>query len=198
MKPGRQAVPFAFDGREMFEGGHGGPYTLSRIRLSEEGNEGQLALLDELRDAYRTKSYGLYSFQRDVHRILRVAGIQGLNRGPNCKFGALAVDVEVELDKRENIQADGWLEAPGVSGIHASTVATYPPGRQNIRLVFPGGCVHELGGKSGYRLRGFILQGQWLNGPEKDLDMPFIDVDQYAGPHELRRPDGMILSQCGQ
>jgi hypothetical protein len=196
MASGRHAISFSFDGREVFQGGHRGPFTLSRIRLSEEGPEGQIAPLDELRDAYRTKAYDLYAFQRDPHRILGVAGVQGLNRGQDGKYGALAVDVQVELDRQEYIQSDGWLEAPGASGIHASTVAVYAAGRQRIRLVFPGGCVHDLGAQGGYRLRGFILYGQWMYGPEQDLDLPFIDVQQYAGPHELRRPDGMILSQC--
>jgi hypothetical protein len=197
LTPGRQAISFAFDGREMFEGGHGGPYTLSRIRLSEGDDQGRIALLDELRNAYRTKAYDRYAFQRDPHRILGIAGVHGLQQGPDGKFGVLAVDVDVELDREEHIQSDGWLEAPGASGIHASALAVYPPGRQKIRLVFPGGCVHELGGHGGYRLRGFILIGQWMNGPERDLDLPFIDVQQYAGPHQLRRPDGLILSECG-
>jgi len=198
--PGRHAIPFEFDGREIFTGGHSGPYVLSKVQLSEEDEQGSIALLDELKNAYRTKRYDVYAFQRDPHRVIRVVGVHGLNQGPDGRFGALAVDIEIELDRQEYLQCQAWME--DVAGAHeyainASTVATYPPGRQVVRMVFPGGCVQELGGDGHYRLRQFDLMGQWMNGPEQDLDLPVIDPDQYGGPHELRRPDGMVLSRCG-
>ncbi|HEV8481729.1 MAG TPA: choice-of-anchor X domain-containing protein [Candidatus Eisenbacteria bacterium] len=65
LAPGKHAIPFEFDGEEIFEAGHRGPYTISDIRLSEEDDEGQIALLDQLRNAYRTQAYGLNAFQRD-------------------------------------------------------------------------------------------------------------------------------------
>ncbi len=94
---GPTTVTLAFDGEEIFASRVNGPYTLSSISLTEEGDIELLPVASKT-DAFRTAAYDYHQFQHAPILLTGVGSSTGIDSNGNGLYDLLKVDVGVEVD----------------------------------------------------------------------------------------------------
>ena len=95
--PGISVVQLSFDGKDIFQKGLDGPYTLSVIRLAEETADGDALPLAELKDAYSTSAYSYRNFERAAIFIPGTGSDTGIDTNGNGQFDTLEVRLDVDM-----------------------------------------------------------------------------------------------------
>jgi len=156
---GPATVTLSFDGEEIFGGRVNGPYTLSAVRLAEEGNL-QLLPVDAKTNAFQTASYDYHQFQHAPILLNGGGSAVGIDTNGNGLFDLLRVDIGVDVDVAGFYQWSGSLvDGHGNEIGFTSNFAFLSAGSQQIELIYDGQAIGRNGVDGPYFVRSLLLFG---------------------------------------
>ncbi|MFW6198846.1 MAG: choice-of-anchor X domain-containing protein, partial [Acidobacteriota bacterium] len=182
LAPGPTAVELAFDGERIFDNRVDGPYTLSVVRLVEEGD---LTLLpvDELADAHRTAGYAFEEFEHSPIRLTGNGSAQGIDLDGNGLYDLLDVRLEVEVDETAFYEWSGLLTDLGGTELGFDTGGAFlSAGANELRFVFDGFAIGRNGVDGPYFLSSLLMFGggsSLVVGTA--FETPAFAADQFEG-----------------
>lgn len=170
--PGDQTIELAFDGETIFERGEGGPYSITRVMLSEDGWSGMTPIDRRLRD-HRTGAYRFAQFERDPVRISGTARADLVDRDGDGEPDALDVGVLVGIDIAGDYSWQATLEDTvdhgSVTG-HGS--GHLEPGDRWLVVRYKGSSLRPLASAGSYRVTEFWVLGDTPAVTAAGIDVP--------------------------
>ncbi|MDB5388894.1 MAG: hypothetical protein JWM11_4540 [Planctomycetaceae bacterium] len=159
LTPSDQQVALKFDGRDIFESGSSGPFTLSSISLAQDTDDVTVPIQD-LTPNYQTAAYTHSSFE---HGSIEVTGVDSetavdSSSPPNGKFDALniSVDVTVAVSGQYSFSAN-LVDAMGHVVASDSGTASLASGTNTIAFSFPGAMIGGSRDNGPYRLTNLVI-----------------------------------------
>jgi pimeloyl-ACP methyl ester carboxylesterase len=219
---GPATVTLSFDGEEIFTNRVNGPYTLSTIRLVEEGDilaeeEGiELLPVASQTDAFRTAAYDYHQFQHAPILLTGGGSSMGIDTNDNGLYDLLKIDVGVEVDSagyyswsaslvdgngRELgfVSNDGYLEAgPGQLELYYDGQAIGTGGVDGpyyVRDLLVYGAGHSLIVNDAFTTDAFLasqFEGYSLDHTPPALTVTLSPVVLWPPNHQLQEVDATI------
>lgn len=190
LSPGTSAVQLNFDGKDIFQKGLDGPYTLSSIRLAEETADGDALPLVELKDAYKTSTYSYRNFERAAIFIPGTGSDTGIDTNGNGQFDTLEVSLDVDMLEANTYQWSARLADKNGKqiGVFASS-GFLNAGPGVITLAFDGIAIGQNGVDGPYRVSDLLIFG--TNQSQVTFDVyttATYQVCQFEGGASCNRP----------
>ncbi|MFL6291924.1 MAG: choice-of-anchor X domain-containing protein, partial [Thermoanaerobaculia bacterium] len=156
---GPATVSLGFDGAAIFQNGVNGPYTLSVVRMAEEGDL-ELLPVDARTDAFETAAYGYGQFQHARILLSGDGSSVGIDTNGNGLFDLLRVRIGVDVDFGGFYNWSARLEdANGTELGFASGAAFLSAGSREIELTYGGLAIGRNGVDGPYFVRSLLLFG---------------------------------------
>ena len=156
---GSATVSLRFDGAALFANGVDGPYTLSAVRLAEEGELGPLPV-DEKLDAFRTAAYGFQQFQHAPIRLTGTGSSVGVDTNGNGLFDLLDVGIGVDVALPGFYSWSARLiDANGNELGFAASSGFFSAGLNSLTLSYPGEPIGRSGVDGPYFVTDLLLFG---------------------------------------
>lgn len=159
LNPGSNVVTLKFDGETIFNGRVDGPYTLTSLRLDEEGDL-EILPVDERDTATQTAAYSYLSFQHPPIFLTGNGSAEGIDINGNGLFDFLSVGVEVNVPAFGFYQWSARLtDRNGKDLGFASNFDFLSPGPNTISLIYDGERIGRNGVDGPYFVRGLLVFG---------------------------------------
>jgi pimeloyl-ACP methyl ester carboxylesterase len=156
---GSGTVSLSFDGEAIFQNRVDGPYTLSVIRMAEEG-EVDLLPVDERTNAFQTTSYDYRQFQHAPILLSGGGSAVGIDTNGNGLFDLLRVRIGVDVDAAGFYNWSARLEdSNGTELGFASNAAFLSAGHNEIELTYDGQAIGRNGVDGPYFVRSLLMFG---------------------------------------
>jgi uncharacterized repeat protein (TIGR01451 family) len=159
LNAGQQTVPLHFDGEAIFKNRVDGPYRLSSVILSEEGDLDVLPV-DERVDVHQTAAYSFRQFQHAGLSLTGNGSTTGIDNDGNGLFNLLRVGVEVEVINPGFYSWSARLaDRNGTEIGFSAGSAFFNSGLNTMFFTFNGDRIGRNGLDGPYFIRGLILFG---------------------------------------
>jgi hypothetical protein len=159
LQAGPGTASLSFDGQEIFGAGVDGPYTLSVVRLAEEGNL-QLLPVDEKTDAFQTTAYGYRQFQHAPLLLDGSGSAVGIDTNGNGLFDLLKTGIGINVDFAGYYSWSASLvDKNGNELGFASNSAFLNAGQNQLELFYDGQAIGRNGVDGPYFVRSLLLFG---------------------------------------
>jgi uncharacterized repeat protein (TIGR01451 family) len=159
LNAGQQTVALPFDGESIFNNRVDGPYRLSSVVLSEEGDIDILPV-DSRVDVHQTAAYSYRQFQHSALSLTGNGSTTGIDTDGNGLFNLLDVGVEVEIVNPDFYSWSGRLtDRNGTEIGFAAGSGFFNSGLNNMTFRFDGEPIGRNGVDGPYFIRGLILFG---------------------------------------
>lgn len=156
---GANIVTLQFDGETIFNNRVDGPYTITVVRLSEEGNL-ETMLVDELTDAHQTAAYSFREFQHTPISLTGNGSANGVDTNGNGLFDLLDVNIELEVvNSGSYIWSARLTDRNGTDIGFASNSGFFSEGINILELTFSGEPIGRNGIDGPYFVRGLLVSG---------------------------------------
>jgi hypothetical protein len=156
---GPGTASLSFDGDEIFGAAVDGPYTLSVVRLAEEGTL-QLLPVDEKTDAYQTAAYSYRQFQHAPLLLSGGGSAVGIDTNGNGLFDLLQVGIGIDVDFAGFYSWSASLvDKNGNELGFASSSGFLSAGQTQLALTFDGQAIGRNGVDGPYFVRSLLLFG---------------------------------------
>lgn len=160
LTPGAQTMALPFDGRNIFQNRVDGPYTLSRISLSEVRAGGEILPLQTLLNAYQTAPYAYSVFEHSPISLTGTGSAQGVDLNGNARFDRLDVVLGCEVQLSGFYQWSARLvDLNDVEIGLAAGGANLSAGLNSFGLGFDGTQIGSHGVDGPYIVRDLLLYG---------------------------------------
>ena len=159
LNAGQQTVPMRFDGESIFRNRVNGPYRLTSVILSEEGDLDILPV-DERIDLHQTAAYSFGHFQHAAISLTGNGSTTGIDNDSDGLFNLLRVGVEVEIMNPGFYRWSARLaDRNGTEIGFAAGSGSFRVGLNTMNLTFDGERIGRNGVDGPYFIRGLILFG---------------------------------------
>ncbi len=156
---GSQTATLPFDGREIYAQGIDGPYTLSELRLAEEGEVGVLPLAESV-PGWATTSFGFREFEHPPIALAGTGSAEGVDTNGNGLFDRLDVLLDLDLDAADFYSWSARLIDPlGREVGFTSGSGSLSAGRQSILLPYSGPSIGQSGLDGPYTVADLLVFG---------------------------------------
>ncbi len=159
LNTGTQTVTLQFDGITLFNNRVNGPYTLTTVRLAEEGAL-EILPVDERNDVYQTAAYSYRDFQHSAISLTGNGSAEGIDTNGNGLFDVLSVGVEVDIT---NSGFYDWsARLADQNGTEIGFFAGYDfftSGTNTLWFNFDGNQIGQHGVDGPYFVRGLLVSG---------------------------------------
>lgn len=192
---GPATVELVFDGEALFANRVDGPYTLSELRLVEEGD---LLLLPvaETTDSHVTAAYGHTEFEHARLRLTGAGTAEGVDLNSNGLYDLLTASVEVEADFAGFYQWSALLVDSRGTEIGFDTGSAFlPAGASQIGFAFDGATIGANGVDGPYFVTSLLLFGAGQSLVAGDvLETPAFAASDFEGFQADSTPPQLTLS----
>jgi uncharacterized repeat protein (TIGR01451 family) len=159
LNAGQQTVPLRFDGESIFRNRVDGPYRLTSVILSEEGDLDILPV-DERVDVHQTAGYSFGQFQHAAISLTGNGSTTGIDNDGNGLFNLLRVGVEVEIINPGLYRWSARLaDSNGTEIGFSAGSGFFNSGLNIMNFTFNGEPIGRNGVDGPYFIRGLILFG---------------------------------------
>ncbi len=192
---GDNTIPLIFDGQPFYGNRVDGPYTLTSIRLAQEG-ELDLLPTRELDNAHVTEGYAYNDFEHERIQLTGTGLAVGSDTDGNGLYDLLDVALEVELAQSGYYQWSARLTDRTGTEIGFFAGASYmPAGRGEFLLSFGGEAIGRNGEDGPYFVTGLLAFGGGANLVAERVFQaePFL-ASQFEGYVRDRTPPVLTLS----
>jgi uncharacterized repeat protein (TIGR01451 family) len=159
LSAGQNTVPLRFDGESIFNNRVNGPYRLTSVVLSEEGDLDVLPV-DVRSDVHQTAGYNFRQFQHDALNLTGEGTTTGIDTDGNGLFNLLRVGVRVEVIRAGFYSWSARLaDRNGTELGFAAGSGFFSSGLNTMNLTYNGLRIGQNGVDGPYFIRGLILFG---------------------------------------
>jgi uncharacterized repeat protein (TIGR01451 family) len=159
LNAGQQLVPLRFDGESIFKNRVDGPYRLTSVVLSEEGDLDILPV-DQRVDLHQTAGYSFGQFQHTAISLTGNGSTTGIDTDSNGLFNLLRVGVEVEIMSPGFYRWSARLaDRNGTELGFAAGSGFFNSGLNTMNFTFDGARIGRNGLDGPYFIRGLIMFG---------------------------------------
>jgi uncharacterized repeat protein (TIGR01451 family) len=159
LNAGPQTVPLNFDGEAIFNNRVDGPYRLTSVTLSEEGDF-DIMPVDQRTDVHQTAAYRFGQFQHAGLSLTGTGSTTGIDNDGNGLFNQLRIGVDVEVINAGFYRWSARLtDRNGTEIGFASGSGSFNSGLNTMNLTFDGETIGRNGVDGPYFVRGLILFG---------------------------------------
>ena len=159
LNAGQQTVALPFDGESIFGNRVDGPYQLSSVVLSEEGDP-DIMPVDQRVDLHQTAGYSFRQFQHAAINLTGLGSTTGVDSDGNGLFNSLNIGVEVEIINPGFYRWSARLaDRNGKEIGFAAGQDFFNSGLNTMTFTFDGEPIGQNGIDGPYFVRGLILFG---------------------------------------
>src|SRR4029453_7206009 len=152
-------VALPFDGESIFGNRVDGPYQLSSVVLSEEGDP-DIMPVDQRVDLHQTAGYSFRQFQHAALNLTGLGSTTGIDTDGNGLFNSLNIGVEVEIINPGFYRWSARLaDRNGKEIGFAAGQDFFNSGLNTMTFPFDGEPIGQNGIDGPYFVRGLILFG---------------------------------------
>jgi len=189
LEPGPATIEASFAGEPFFADGVDGPYTLSEVRLAEEGDP-ELLPVTSATEAHQTAGYSFLQFEHSPIRLSGSGSATGIDTNGNGSFDQLQISLNVDLDRPGSYGWSGQLRDPNGTGLGiASGTASFPAGTNEITLTFDGVRIGKNGVDGPYSVTDLAVFGPGSNLlVDHAFDTPAFTASQFEGAPDRTPP----------
>jgi pimeloyl-ACP methyl ester carboxylesterase len=156
---GSTTVLLGFDGVALYENGVDGPYSLSLIRMAEEG-ENEILPVDEVADAFTTAPYSFNDFEHGPILLTGGATAQGIDTDADGLYDFLSVEIDVVVDLAGTYEWSARLtDLLGREVGFAAGSSFFSAGANKLTFVFDGERIGSFAVDGPYQVTDLLLFG---------------------------------------
>lgn len=156
---GANTLALSFDGRALYQARVDGPYTLSTIRLAQEG-ELELLPVADVGDAHRTAAYSYRQFEHERIELNGTSVAMGADTNGNGRYDLLDVAIGVDLERAGFYQWSAQLSDSDGKRIGFFAGSSYlDAGRGELLFSFDGEAIGRNGKDAPYLVTELLVFG---------------------------------------
>lgn len=192
---GANTVSLRFNGRDLYRNRTDGPFSLTSLRMAQEGDIDLMPVLDT-DPGYSTAAYNYRSFEHDRIGLVGTGAAFGVDSNGNGLFDSIDIAVDVELEQAGYYSWSAQLSDPTGTRLGFYSGAAYlEAGRASLLFNFPGEPIGKNGEDGPYFVTDLLAfgGGASLVANQAYAAQPFL-ASQFEGYVRDRTPPVLRLA----